>query len=239
VLAGREHTLDVGPFVIGWNPASDSKYLSYATPRPGREIRDEDVAALVAAFREIGRMPRLEYVVTSAPGLEAQLLARGFQVEARHQYLTCTPTTFRPAPPPSGFTVSVPQTDQDFRDLAAAQNDAFGEGLDATDEDVRRGRRTQENGGVVVLARDAGGQAAGGGQAGVPSGGLTEVAGIAVREAFRGQGVGAAVTSEITARVFAAGIDVAWLEAAGDQSWRVYERVGYVPAGKRLYISVP
>jgi hypothetical protein len=51
--------------------------------------------------------------------------------------------------------------------------------------------------------------------------------------------VAAAVVSELTARVFAAGVDAAWLEASGDQSWRVYERVGYVPTGKRLYISVP
>lgn len=238
-LAGREHTLDVGPFVIGWNPANDGKYLSYATPVPGREIRDEDVAALVAAFRSIDRTPRLEYVVNCAPALEAQLLAGGFQVEERHDYLVCTPTTFTPAPVPPGFTAYAPESDEDFRDLAAAQNEAFGEPFDATDDDVRRGRRTQESGGVVIVARDADGQVAGGGQGGVPKGGLSEVAGIATRAAFRKRGVAAAVVSEITARAFAAGVDVAWLEASGDQSWRVYERVGYVPTGKRLYISVP
>jgi len=92
---------------------------------------------------------------------------------------------------------------------------------------------------VVIVARDADGQVAGGGQAGIPKGGLTEVGGIATRDAFRRRGVAAAVVSEITARVFAAGVEAAWLEAAGDQSWRVYERAGYVPTGKRLYISVP
>src|SRR4051812_45680491 len=96
-LASREHSLDVGPFVIGWNPDNDNKYFSYATPRPGREVRAEDVAALVDAFRSIGRTPRLEYVVSSAPALEGLLLAGGFQVEARHDYLVCTPATFRPA----------------------------------------------------------------------------------------------------------------------------------------------
>jgi ribosomal protein S18 acetylase RimI-like enzyme len=238
-LAGREHTLDVGPFVIGWNPASDSKYLSYATPRPGREIRDEDVAALVAAFRSIDRTPRLEYVVNCAPDLEAKLLAGGFEVEARHDYLVCTPTTFTPSPPPPGFTVYAPETDEDFRDLAAAQNEAFGGDFAASDEQVRRGRRAQESGGVAILARAADGEVAGGGQAGVPHGGLSEVAGIATRESHRTRGVAAAVVSEITARAFAAGVEVAWLEASGDQSWRVYERAGYVPTGKRLYISVP
>jgi ribosomal protein S18 acetylase RimI-like enzyme len=178
-------------------------------------------------------------VVNCAPGLEAQLLAGGFQVEQRHEYLVCTPTTFTPSPAPPGFTVYAPETDEDFRDLAAAQNEAFGGSFDATDDDVRRGRRTQESGGVAIMARDADGLVAGGGQAAIPKGGLSEVGGIATRDAFRRRGVAAAVVSEVTARAFAAGVEVAWLEAASDQSWRVYERTGYVATGKRLYISVP
>jgi ribosomal protein S18 acetylase RimI-like enzyme len=238
-LASREHTLDVGPFVIGWNPYSDGKYLSYATPRPGREITGQDVAALIDAFRSLRRTPRLEYVVSAAPGLEDLLIAGGFQIEARHDYLVCTPTTFRPAPVPPGFTVSVANTLHDLRDMAAAQNEAFEGTFEAHDEAVERARRTQERGGIQVIARDAGGEVAGAGQGGVPSLGLTEVAGIATREAFRKRGVAAAVVSEITAQAFAAGLDAAWLEAESDQSWRVYERVGYLPSGKRLYISVP
>ena len=31
----------------------------------------------------------------------------------------------------------------------------------------------------------------------------------------------------------------AWLEASGPDSWRIYERIGYRPTGKRLYISQP
>lgn len=238
-LSARDHHRQVGPFVLSWNPGSDNKYLSYATPRPGVAITADDVAALIAAFRAVERTPRLEYVVSSAPALEDLLLAGGFQVEARHDYLVCTPTTYRPAPVPSGFTVYAPETDDDFRDLAAAQNEAFGGSFEATDADVAGGRRTQKRGGVVVLARDADGAIAGGGSAGVVSLGLAEVGGIATRAVFRKRGVAAAVTSEITARVFANGAEAAWLEASGDQSWRVYERVGYVPTGKRLYISVP
>ena len=238
-LASREHTLESGPFVIGWNPDNDSKYLSYATPRPGREIRGEDVAALIAAFRSLGRTPRLEYVVSAAPALEDLLLAGGFQVEARHDYLVCTPTTFRPAPVPSGFSVSAAHTDDDLRDLAAAQHEAFEGTFEAPGEAVERGRRTRDRGAILVIARDAGGEVAGGGQASPPSVGLTEVAGIATRAAFRRRGVAAAVVSEITARAFEKGLEAGWLEAESDQSWRVYERVGYLPTGKRLYISVP
>jgi hypothetical protein len=35
-------------------------------------------------------------------------------------------------------------------------------------------------------------------------------------------------------RVFSGGAELAWLEASGDTSWRVYDRVGYAPAGQRL-----
>lgn len=38
-------------------------------------------------------------------------------------------------------------------------------------------------------------------------------------------------------RLFDAGTDVAWLEACGGDSWRVYERVGFRPAGQRFYIA--
>jgi ribosomal protein S18 acetylase RimI-like enzyme len=238
-LATREHTLDVGPFVLGWNPDNDSRYLSYATPRPGREIRGEDVALLIETFRSLGRTPRLEYVVSAAPALEELLLAGGFQVEARHDYLVCTPSTFRLAPVPPGFSVFEPRTDDDLRDLAAAQREAFEGIFEGTDEAVERGRRTQQRGGILALARAADGEAAGGGQASVPTVGLTEVGGIATRAAFRKRGVAAAVVSQITARAFEKGVEAGWLEAETDQSWRVYERVGYVPTGKRLYISVP
>jgi ribosomal protein S18 acetylase RimI-like enzyme len=238
-LAAREHTMDVGPFVVGWNPTNDNKYFTYATPRPGRKITDEDVAQLVAAFRDIERTPRLEYVLSSAPSLEERLLAAGFEVEERHDYLVCTPATFHPAPAPDGFILSVPESDEDFRELISAQNEAFGDHFDATDADIERGRRTQDKGGTIIMARAADGRVAGGGQASIPSLGLVEVGGIATREDFRRRGVGAAVTSAITERAFAAGVEAAWLEASGEQSWRVYERAGYVPTGKRLYISIP
>jgi hypothetical protein len=37
---------------------------------------------------------------------------------------------------------------------------------------------------------------------------------------------------------FEAGADLAWLEASGDDSWRVYERIGFRPAGRRLYVAL-
>src|SRR5947207_2987676 len=79
-LSRRPEVVEVGPFVIGWNPTTDHRSINYATPLPGAVITPADVAALVAAFRGVERLPRLEYVVSCAPGLERHLLDAGFTV---------------------------------------------------------------------------------------------------------------------------------------------------------------
>ncbi|MGV9372084.1 GNAT family N-acetyltransferase [Micromonospora tulbaghiae] len=64
------------------------------------------------------------------------------------------------------------------------------------------------------------------------------MAGIAVRAPFRRRGLASAITADVTRRLFDAGAEVAWLEAGGEDSWRVYERVGYRPGGRRLYTAM-
>ncbi|WP_307234626.1 GNAT family N-acetyltransferase [Catenuloplanes indicus] len=71
-----------------------------------------------------------------------------------------------------------------------------------------------------------------------PHDGVSELAGIAVRPAFRRRGLAAAITAGITARLHAAGADVPWLEATGPDSGRIYERLGYRAAGERLYLAL-
>lgn len=237
-LSRRPKTIEVGPFVIGWDPTSDSRHLNYATPRPGAAPTARDVAALVAAFRDLGRTPRLEYVPSCAPELERALLAAGFTVEARHEYLVCTPESLVVPPQPEGFTIAEPLTDEDRYAAVAAQNEAFGEPGVAAPEDVARIRQTQQAGGIVVFATGADGTCAGAGQCSAPSAGLVEISGIGVRESFRKQGIAGALTAAITASAFVGGAEAAWLEASGPDSWRVYERVGFVAAGKRLYVAL-
>jgi predicted GNAT family acetyltransferase len=122
--------------------------------------------------------------------------------------------------------------------LVSAQHDAFGGAPVASDADVARMRRLQANGGVAVMAVTGSNICAGGGQAVAPNARVSEVAGIAVRVPYRRRGLAGAVTAGITERLFAAGVDVAWLEASGEDSWRVYERIGFRPEGKRLYIAL-
>src|SRR5690349_19575568 len=90
-LRNRPNAAETGPFVLGLDFSTDSPHINYATPVPGAEITAEDVAGLVKAFGT--QPPRLEYVVSCAPTLEALLLDAGFAVESRNEYLICTPST--------------------------------------------------------------------------------------------------------------------------------------------------
>ncbi|WP_305790119.1 GNAT family N-acetyltransferase [Symbioplanes lichenis] len=235
-LSRRPAAEQVGPFVAGFDPGTDSPGINYATPRPGALITAGDVTALIGAFREAGRRPRLEYVVSTAPGLEKLLLEQGFTVEEEHDYLICTPGALTTPSTPAGFELREPD---DYVAMAAAQVESFGDDPSAvTAEDGARLRRVHTNGGVTLVAT-AGGVVAGAGQAVAPHDGVSEVAGIAVREPFRRRGLAGALTAAITARLFAGAGDLAWLEASGPGAGRVYERIGYRPAGRRLYMSHP
>jgi ribosomal protein S18 acetylase RimI-like enzyme len=234
-LRNRPNPVVSGPFVLGLDLSTDSPHINYATPIPGIEITAGDVSGLVQAFG--ARKPRLEYVVSCAPELEKLLLNDGFTVEARTEYLICTPSALAVPPAPEGFALFEPATDDEFAGMISAQNEAFGGEFSATAADVDRYRRNRSAGAVLIAARTADGQYAGGGTAVAPAEGLSEVGGIAVRPQFRRRGLAGAITAAITSRLFAAGGDVAWLEASGEDSWRVYERVGFRPAGQRLYIA--
>ncbi|WP_460527395.1 GNAT family N-acetyltransferase [Flindersiella endophytica] len=236
----RPKPLEVGPFVLGHDPSTDSRNVNYATPlADAADITPGDVTALVAAFRDIGRVPRLEYVTSCAPALEQLLLEAGFTVEARHDYLICSPSTLTVPPLPEGYEIAEPATDARRAEQWAVQNEAFGGEPVATPADVARLRRQQDSGGVVLQVRHtADDTCVAGGGASPPLAGTSEVAGIAVGKAFRRRGLAGVLTAAITGRLFAAGADVAWLEASGQDAWRVYERVGYAPTGKRLYIAL-
>jgi ribosomal protein S18 acetylase RimI-like enzyme len=237
-LSHRPRPVEVGPFVIGFDPGTDNPGINYATPVPGAAITGSDVQNLVAAFREAARKPRLEYVVSTAPRLEALLTAAGFTVEARHDYLICGPGMLTPPPATGGVDLREPSTGAERLAMSAAQLEAFGADPASAGADSDRLARLQSAGGVAVMAVAADGACAGGGQAVPPRGAVSEVAGIAVVGRFRRRGLGGAITADITERLFATGVDVAWLEASGEDAWRVYERIGYRPAGKRLYIAL-
>lgn len=237
-LSSRPAAVESGPFILGIDPATENPNINYATPRPGAAITASDVETLIGAFRSADRQPRLEYVVSTAPNLEELLLASGFTVEARHEFLTCSASTLIVPPPVEGVTVRAPANRTERAAMVAAQGDAFGGEFEVSDTDVDRLDRMLRRGGFAMAALTADGTWAGGGQATPPGDGVSEIAGIAVRAPYRRRGLGAAITAGLARDIFDSGADVAWLEASGDDSWRVYERIGFRAAGRRLYTAL-
>ncbi|KKD07690.1 GNAT family N-acetyltransferase [Streptomyces sp. WM6386] len=238
-LRRRPVVVETGGFIAGFTPDTDNPYMNYATPLPGAEPTEQDVAALIAIFRERGLLPRLEFAPQAAPAVAPALRAAGFGTEAVHEYLICTPRTL--ALPRSGVSphVESPTTDEEFTELDAALAEAFGGVFDPSPQGAVRLRRTQQSGGAVRFVRDPRGGIAGGASCSPPAENTAELTGVGTRPACRGRGIAAAVTASLTEAMFHQGAGSVWLEYSGEGSRRVYERAGYRPQGTRLYLSLP
>ncbi|QHC27837.1 GNAT family N-acetyltransferase [Streptomyces sp. HF10] len=251
-LLRRPAACRVGGFVVGFDPATTSPYVNYATPVPGAEPTDADVADLIAAFRTRGLMPRLEFAPDAAPGVEPALRRAGFTTEAVHAYLVCTPATLtvpgaapEPGTTPRAATapepgarvrVEAPVTDEDYIAIDTALSGAFGGEWPPSAEGAARLRRTEEGGGAVRFVRAEDGGCAGGALCSAPAEGTAELAGVGTLPAYRGRGIAAAVTAALAETLFTRGARTVWLEYSGAGSRRVYERVGFRPGGTRVYL---
>ncbi|MEW5543092.1 GNAT family N-acetyltransferase, partial [Streptomyces cyaneofuscatus] len=116
----------VGPFTVRHNPGWELKYANYAIPDRDAEPTVHDVAALIDAFRERERLPRLEFLPAWAPAVEPALLAAGFTVENRAPLLVCAREGLRTPKPVDGLRIAVPATDAEFIDAARIQHHGFG-----------------------------------------------------------------------------------------------------------------
>ena len=79
---GRD-LLRMGPFLILFSPATKLPFLNYAIPDDDTDPSVAEIDLLIAAFRNADRLPRLEFLPTAAPALEATLVGAGFTVEGR------------------------------------------------------------------------------------------------------------------------------------------------------------
>ncbi len=236
---GRD-TARIGPFLATFDRDSKLPYLSYAVPDEGADPEPDDVAALIGAFVQRDRTPRLEYLPELAPAVEPVLLAAGFVVEGRLPMMVCRPGDAVTQPTPEGIELLVPGSDAELTDVVRVQHEAFGEDPTVTGADLARFRRSLDRGGLAVLARDATtGEPAGTGVGTPVIGGVTELVGLGVREGYRCRGIAAAVTWELSRLAAAAGVTTAFLTPGGDVAKRVYARVGYRSIGDMLHISRP
>ncbi|MFH7334219.1 GNAT family N-acetyltransferase [Streptomyces sp. KHY 26] len=249
-LLRRPAARRVGGFVAGFDPATTSPYVNYATPVPGAEPTDAEVADLITAFRTRGLTPRLEFAPDAAPQVEPALRRAGFRTEAVHDYLVCTPATLtvptasaepgaspEPGGPRGRVRVEAPVSEDDYVAIDTALAEAFGGEWAPSPEGAARLRRTEEGGGAVRFVRAEDGSCAGGALCSAPAEGTAELAGVGTLPAYRGRGIAAAVTANLAGTLFARGARTVWLEYSGEGSRRVYERVGFRPGGTRLYLT--
>lgn len=234
---GRDHER-IGPFLATFSRETDNPYLNYAIPDDDAAPAPDDVAALVAAYRERVRRPRLEYVPAVAPDVEARLLRAGFEVEARTPLMTYGPA--EPPPVPEGIELVAPGADDELRAAAAVQWEAYEETGPVAEHAVTGLRRTLDAGGIVVLARDAAtGEPAGAGLCTGPHEGSTELAAVGVRPAFRRRGIAAAMTGWLATRAATQGLDNVFLMAESEVEARIYARAGFRAVSEVLHISMP
>jgi Acetyltransferase (GNAT) family len=235
---GRE-TLRVGPFLVTITADTDNPYLNYAIPDDGAQPTASDVVALMDAFHQRQRRPRLEYLPSCAPGVEAPLVANGFHVDGRLPLMLCSPSTLIDVETPVGALVERAESEADLLAVVTVQHEAY-EDPPATVADARRLGESVRLGAIAMLARDvSSGEPAGAATCSVPRDGTTEVAGVAVRERFGRRGIAGAVAARLTRAGFDRGVTLAFLTPEYDYTERLYARIGYSTGGTVLHISLP
>jgi ribosomal protein S18 acetylase RimI-like enzyme len=112
--------------------------------------------------------------------------------------LTCAPEDATVATVDSSIELMLASTDAQLQLVAEAQNEAYG-APEATEHDVARLRGMLDRGGLVALAVDtATGIGIGGGLCTPPHRGVSELAAVGVRAAYRRRGIAAALTGLLT-----------------------------------------
>lgn len=242
-LAAKDRE-DVGPLLLGLHPASDRYYGSVAVPAAGVAPADVDARVLSRArdaFAARGRRLRVELVEQDVPGVADALVALGLEVEARVPLLVCAPQDLVAVDPPAGIGIEhIPSSadDEIVHEALQAGRAAFAGAADVTDDEVARVTEIVLDGGLVA-ARDAFHRVVGSGFAMVPQEGVSEITAIGVDERARGQGLGTALTSAITAAAFAAGVELAVLSPGDERAHGIYARVGYRPLADMVFLADP
>jgi GNAT superfamily N-acetyltransferase len=228
VLERERRPVPAGAFVLYVHARNRHPYLNYAIPAAG--ATSGDGAALVAAARERGLVPRLEYIEPCFPWVEGALAPAGFVRESRLRVMTITPESLR-EPSASAKLATVRPGSPLVRPTLSATQAAFGE-PGPSDEDVAAWK-----GRAVAALVD--GEVVGGAGWTTVIDAVTEIVGVGVRESFRGRGIGAALTAAATRGAFAEGVALAFLTPGDDTTARVYERAGFEDSGWMLHLRRP
>lgn len=221
------------PFTLFFHPTSSVKYFNYAIPEePTQGDLKETLEMLRNIFRTRERLPRFEFFEAFAPHLPDQLLKNGFTEEARQWSMICTRDALRPAALSPGLELVALKPESpadDVRDYIIAQRQGFNpQDLTVPSHfDIVQSRLDFLVSGWQAFLGRVDGEPAGVATFSRPIGGVTEIAGIATREAFRRRGIASMLTWHATHTAFAQGVETACLTAGSEAAGRVYERLGF------------
>lgn len=229
----------VGPFALLIAEGTKLRFLNYAIPDDGADPSAEEIDALIDAFREADRMPRLEFLPSVAPALEGRLVEHGFTVEQHLPLMTCTRTSLRDLDAPAGVRLAEPHDDATARATVSLQHGVFEDPEPVTDTTVARLRGSIDRGGRAVTAIDvADGGVVGAAQTMVPAGGATEIGGVAVAASHRRRGIAAAMVASLVTQAFDSGLSTVFLEAAPGADG-AYRNAGFRRTSTSVHISLP
>lgn len=238
-MRGRD-VVETGPFTVTINPRTDLRFLNYAVPARDAGPTPAEVEALATAMRERDRRPRLEYVESWAPRLEAALREGGFTEEARLDLMTCTAEAVGDPGVPPGVSfepVGAASPLQLVRELLSTQAAAFPEADPVDDAAVERVAQ-RARGGFGMLGRLDGAPVAAA-QYTTPADGLTELVGIGTLPGFRRRGIAAALTAATARDAFANDVTLAFLTPGDADTARVYARAGFASSSTVLAYAFP
>jgi ribosomal protein S18 acetylase RimI-like enzyme len=228
-----------GPFALLINESTKLRYLNYAIPDDGADPSSAEIEALIEAFRDADRMPRLEFLPSVAPALEGRLIEHGFTVEQRLPLMTCMQSSVPDLAAPAGIHLAEPHDDAAIRTMASLQHDVFDDPEPVSDRTVTWLRGNIERGGRAVIANEAtDGRVVGAAQAGVPAGGATEIGGVAVAESHRRRGIAAAMVASLVKQAFGSGLTTIFLEAAAGADG-AYRNAGFRQTSTSVHIALP
>lgn len=234
---GAGEVVDVGAFLVCLHPEDDNRYLNHAVPAEGADRAGVAGAApgVRALMTARARLPRIEAIAGAVGGLEAELAARGWELEARLPVMAATPATVAtPGRPPGLRLVTVCAGDDAavVRRLLETQRGPFGldpEGLEEAEVQGWRGRSDSAG----VLAELYGIPAAAGRLSPVAAG-LAEIVGVATRAPYRGRGLAAIVTAALARLAFERGAQAAFLTPGDERAGRAYERAGFAATAEAV-----
>jgi len=220
VVAADREPIPAGAFTLYLHPTERMHpFLNYAIPNEGAD--PDDGTALVAAARERGLVPRIEAIEPCAPWVRD---LPGFEVELEPPLMACSTPVELSSP---AELVVVRAGSPHVAGLLAAQMEAFGEPPPSAE------RVAAWKGPAVAALVD--GEVVGGAVWTAVIDGMSEVAGVAVREPFRRQGIAGALTAETTRQAFGQGATLVVLSPGDDGAQRVYERAGFAAASRMIH----